>query len=283
MIRSRWTDRRLIAALVLCVGMATATWAAQHFQTEGFQAIEGPDVPVRVPPANFQDGAVTLCKLMYTSVRREANGLGWSTDYPFGALNLMIRLSELTKTRVTKQPSGEPEYWVVGLMDDSLFDCPFIIGTDVGTIGLSDMEAQRLRQYLLKGGFLWVDDYWGTAAAEQWASEIHKALPEYRIVDVPQDHPIRHMLFDVNEVPQVPGINFWRSSGGGTSERGEDSPHADYQAIADNHGRIMVAMTHNTDIGDSMEREGEEPEFFMRFSAAGYAVTIDMVLYALTH
>jgi hypothetical protein len=220
---------------------------------------------------------------MYRSVRREANGYGWSTDYPFAALNLMIRVSELTKTRISKEANGEPQYWVVRLTDDALFSCPFTVASDVGTIGLSPEEAKRLREYLLKGGFLWVDDYWGTRAAEQWSAEIHKALPEYAIVDVPADHPIRQTMFNVTEVPQVAGINFWRATGGGTAERGYDSPHAEFQAIADEHGRIMVAMTHNTDIGDSMEREAENPDFFARFSPAGYAVTIDMVLYALTH
>ena len=270
-------QRGIIVFLFVCLAAASVSWAQQ------FRAIEGPGVPLRLPPADFQDGAVTLCKLMYTSVRRESNGFGWSTDYPFAAINLMTRLSELTKIRISKQPSGVPQYWVVRLSDAALFDCPFIIGTDVGTIGLTEDEAKHLREYLLKGGFLWVDDYWGTEAAQQWASEIHKALPEYAIVDVPPDHPIRHMLFDVTEVPQVPGINFWRATGGDTSERGEDSPQADFQAIADSHGRIMVAMTHNTDIGDSMEREAESQDFFERFSPAGYAVTIDIVLYALTH
>ena len=82
-------------------------------------------------------------------------------------------------------------------------------------------------------------------------------------------------------MPQVPGINFWRASGGGTSERGTDSPHVDFRGIADSHGRLMVVMTHNSDIGDSMERESEDPEFFAAFSPQGYQVTINMVLYAL--
>jgi hypothetical protein len=264
-------------ALIVFVSIASAAWAQR------FRVMEGPEVPPRFPPKTFEDGAFTICKVMYTSVRREANGFGWSTDYPFAAINLMIRVSELTKTRISKEANGEPQYWVVRLTDDALFDCPFTVATDVGTIGLSPEEARRLREYLLKGGFLWVDDFWGTRAAEQWSAEIHKALPEYAIVDVPLDHPIRHTLADVAEVPQVPGINFWRASGGATSERGDDSPHADYQAIADSRGRIMVAMTHNTDIGDSMEREAENPAFFARFSPNGYALTIDMVLYALTH
>ena len=128
-----------------------------------------------------------------------------------------------------------------------------------------------------------MDDFWGTQSWEQWSAEIHKVLPEYPIFDVPADHPIRNVLFSINNVEQVSSINFWRRSGGDTSERGADSPHADYRAIADGKGRIVVIMTHNTDIGDSMEREAEDPEFFAHFSPGGYALVTNMVLYALTH
>jgi hypothetical protein len=112
---------------------------------------------------------------------------------------------------------------------------------------------------------------------------MRQVLPEFPIFDIPADHPIRSTLFDVSHVPQVPGINFWRASGGGTSERGSDSPQVDFRGIADSHGRLIVVMTHNSDIGDSMERESEDPEFFAAFSPQGYQVTINMVLYALTH
>ena len=248
-----------------------------------YRVMEGPGVPVRSATPNFEDGAFTACKLMYTSTRREAGGAGWSTDYPFAAINLMTRLSELTRVRVSHDSSREVNYWVVRITDPELFECPFLIGTDVGTLAFSDEEVKRLREYLLKGGFLWVDDFWGTQSWEQWSAEIHKVLPEYPIFDVPADHPIRNVLFSINNVEQVSSINFWRRSGGDTSERGADSPHADYRAIADGKGRIVVIMTHNTDIGDSMEREAEDPEFFAHFSPGGYALVTNMVLYALTH
>jgi hypothetical protein len=196
----------------------------------------------------------------------------------------MTRVSELTKTPVSKDASGEPNYWVVRLTDDALFRCPFTIASDVGTAEFSPTEAARLRAYLLKGGFLWVDDFWGTRAWQVWSYEIHKALPEYRIVDIPPDHAIRHSMFEIATLPQVTNINFWRRNNGQTTaERGDDSPYADFRMIADERGRIMVLMTHNTDIGDSWEREGEDHEFFLQFSPSGYAVGINSVLYALTH
>jgi hypothetical protein len=220
---------------------------------------------------------------MYTSVWSEAQGVGWATDYPYAGHNLMVRLSELTKTPVSRDENGTPNYWVVRLTDDALFRCSFTMAADVGTIGLESNEVARLRAYLLKGGFLWVDDFWGTPAWEHWSSEIARVLPEYPIVDVPADHPIRHMMFRLNEIPQVTNINWWRRTGGRTSERGSDSPRADFRMIADEHNRIMVLMTHNTDIADSWERETEDREFFLRFAADGYAVGMNVVLYTLTH
>ena len=270
--------RVLIASCLIALAAASAAWAQR-----GFRVMEGPGMPLHMPPPNFSDGAFTICKLMYTSNRREANGFGWSTDYPYAGLNLMIRTSELTKTRISKDSQGEGKYWTVHLTDPELFECPFLVGSDVGTIGLAPVEVTRLREYLLKGGFLWVDDFWGTRAWEQWSDAMREVLPEYPIFDIPGDHPIRSTLFEVTDVPQVPGINFWRASGGGTSERGPDSPHVNFRGIADDHGRLMVVMTHNSDIGDSMEREAEDPDFFAAFSPRGYQLTINMVLYDLTH
>ena len=268
----------LSGALVLLLAAASAAFAQRFYRLP-----EGLGVPVRFAPPNVEDGAFTACKLMYSSVRREAGGIGWSTDYPFAAVNLMTRLSELTRTRVSRDTQHEVNYWVVRLTDPTLFDCPVLLGTDVGTASFSDEEAARLREYLLKGGFLWVDDFWGTEAWDQWAGEMRKVLPQFPIFDVPADHPIRTTLFAVTQVEQVSSINNWRRSGGDTSERGADSPHADFRAIADAKGHIVVIMTHNTDIGDSMERESEDPEFFALFSPNGYALATDIVLYALTH
>jgi len=270
--------RLLFSASLLLIAASSLTYAQRFYGVP-----EGYGVPVRSPKPDFEDGAFTACKLMYSSNRREAGGIGWATDYPFAAINLMKRLSELTRTRVSRDHQHDINYWVVRLTDPTLFDCPVLLGTDVGTASFSDEEVKRLREYLLKGGFLWVDDFWGTAAWEQWAGEMHKVLPEFPIFDVPVDHPIRQTLFEITQVEQVSSINNWRRTGGDTSERGSDSPHADFRAIADAKGRIVVIMTHNTDIGDSMERESEDPEFFALFSPKGYALATDIVLYALTH
>lgn len=244
---------------------------------------EGPGVPARYPPHDFEDGAFTFCKLQYTSVRYEEMGVGWATDYPYAGINLMTRLAELTKTPVSRDAQGNPNYWVVRPSDDALFRCPFVMASDVGTIGFTGQDVERLRSYLLKGGFLWVDDFWGTEAWHQWTQEIRRVLPDGEILDIPIEHSLRHELFDIRKVPQVTNIQSWRRWGGDTRERGEDSPFANLRMIADAKGRIMVLMTHNTDIGDSWEREGEDHEFFLQFSPDGYSLGVNALLYAMSH
>ena len=277
---SRRSSLSIIVFGILLVALTAGIGAQRRY----FQRLaEGPGVPPRFPPDGFRDGSFTVCKVMYNSVTYEPQGVGWSTDYPYAGINLMTRLGELTKTPVSVDAKGDPNYWVVRLTDDALFQCPFTIASDVGTIGLRAEEAARLRDYLLKGGFLWVDDFWGTAAWSQWSTQIKKALPEFRIVDIPADHPIRRTMFRIDKVPQVTNINWWRRTEGNTQERGSDSPHANFRMIADESGRIMVLMTHNTDIGDSWEREGEDREFFLQFSPDGYALGINALLYAMTH
>jgi hypothetical protein len=275
--------RARLSAVAGAMGLTLALAAAAGAQWGWGRIAEGPGVPVRYQPENFSDGAFSVCKLMYTSVRSEWLGMGWATDYPYAGINLMTRVSELTKTPISKDRRGDPNYWVVSADDPALFRCPYLMAADVGTLQFSTEEVSRMREYLLKGGFLWVDDFWGTPAWLQWSHEIKRVLPEYAIFDIPADHPIRHTMFDLRTIPQVTAIQNWRGSGYSTSERGSDSPHPNFRAIADEKGRIMVLMTHNTDIADSWERESEDHEFFLQFSPEGYAVGLNAVLYALTH
>ena len=283
----RHLHRPMTIALLATALVASGGYAYAHFGRGGGFGGDFFGEAVRFAPPQMPDRNFTICRLMYTSVRREASGGGWRTDYPYGEVNLLMRLSELTKTPVSF-PAGSkrPNQWVVRLTDDQLFDCPYAVASDVGTMGLTQPEADRLRLYLLKGGFLWVDDFWGVRAWQQWAGEIAKALPpaEYPIVDVPLSDPIFSTQFVVTAVPQITNIQFWRGvRGTTTSERGEETREPHFRAIRDTKGRIMVVMTHNTDVADSWEREGEDPGFFYQFSPSGYALGIDVLLYAMTH
>tara|TARA_B100001123_G_scaffold84902_1_gene97287 strand:- start:5520 stop:6305 length:786 start_codon:yes stop_codon:yes gene_type:complete len=243
-------------------------------------------LPPRFAPASFPDRDFAFCKLMYDSVRYEELGMGWATDYPYAGINLMIRYSELTTGRVSMDSQKEPNHWVVRLTDDELFNCPFTMAADVGTIGFSSEEVQRLREYLLKGGFLWVDDFWGSRAWQHWTSEIGKVLPpaQYPVVDVPLDHPVFSTLAHVSSVPQITAIQFWYGVGGRTtSERGKDSEEPHFRAITDEHGRFLVVMTHNTDVADAWEREADDPRYFSKFAPDGYGLGINVLLHTMTH
>jgi hypothetical protein len=272
--------RRMIAAALAATLVAAAAVAhAQRYFREGSYA-------TRYAPAQMPDASFVVCRLQYRSVRAEVSGIGWQTDYPYAEVNLTTRLSELTKTRVSRDANQRPNFYVVRPLDDTLFNCPFTVASDAGTVGFRDDEAERLRNYLLKGGFLWADDFWGTEAWNQWSTQIGRVLPpeQYPIEDVALDDPMLHSLFDIKSIPQITNIQFWRRFGGTeTSERGADSAVVHLRAIRDSHRRIMVLMTHNTDVADSWEREGEDPAFFYQFSPSGYALGIDVLLHALTH
>jgi len=179
---------------------------------------------------------------------------------------------------------GSANHYVVRLTDDQLFECPFLMAGDIASMGLDDEEVVRLRTYLLKGGFLWVDDMWGTAQWDAWSREIAKVFPpsEFPIVDVPLSDPIFRSQFVVTEMPQIPSIVYWRGSGD-TSEQGADSAVPVFRAIRDQQGRMMIAITHNTDIADAFEREADDPNFFYLFGPKGYALGINVLLHVLTH
>jgi hypothetical protein len=279
MVNSRLA-RGAVAALALALCVATAS--AQGFRRGGrggrfFGEIRRPT------PASF-DGGFNFCRIMFPFAN-DGDGGGWQVDYPRADINLSIRLSELTETRISRQSDGEPNHLVMELTDPSIFNCPFIMMTEVGAAYIGPAEAKNLREYLLKGGFLWADDFWGSYAWDHWVNELSKVLPpgEYPIKDLPKDHPLFHAQFEVPGVIQIPSINAWGGPGGNTSERGYDSAEPHARGISDSHGRLMVLITHNTDYGDAFEREGDDPRYFYTFSVGGYAFGINALLYALSH
>lgn len=280
-VKSVWLAVALVAAVAATAPLVFAR-GGQFRQFGGF----GPrGYAPRYANADSFGRGFNFCRAMYTSGRREAGGQGWSTDYPDAELNFSVRLSELTRTRVSKDADGAPNHVVVRLTDELLYQCPYLHMEDAGTAALTEAEVAGLRSYLMKGGFLWVDDYWGTGAAENWTQQLGRVLPpsEFPTVDIPVDHPVLQTMFEVKELPQIPSIQWWRTSGGDTSERGRDSAVPTIRGIADRHGNLIVLMTHNTDISDAWERETDDPRYFYQFSPNGYAVGINVVLYAMTH
>jgi len=265
-----------IAGLVLMLAVSA---------TAQFRGGFGGRFPPRLPTADSYDGGFIFCRGMYTSGRRDGSGNGWTTDYPDADINFSIRLSELTKTSISRQPDAAPNHLTVALTDPFLFQCPFLMMTDVGELSLNAMETEALRRYLDKGGFLWVDDFWGSWSWDAFAREIAAVLPpgQFPIRDLMPAHPIFRMLYEVPKLPQIPSLNLWRGLGGDTSELGADSAEPHLRAISNPQGRMMVLITHNTDISDAWEREAADPRFFLEFSPNGYAVGLNVVLYAMTH
>jgi hypothetical protein len=267
-----------LAGLVALI--AAATVHAQQIWVGG-----GRGYPPRWPKITDFDGSWIYCRGYFTPVRREASGSGWNTDYPDADHNFSVRLAELTRTRVKFDERREPHFVVMPMTETLLYRCPMIFMEDFGTAMFTEEELLRLREYLLKGGFVWLDDSWGSYAWTNIAKEIGRVLPagEFPILDIPADHPIMHTLYNVREIPQVPSISHWRQSGGETSERGPDSATVFFKGIQDDRGRLLVLISHNTDIADTWEREGQSQQYFDLFSPRGYAVGVNVVLYAMTH
>jgi len=277
---------RTLGAALLAATVGIAAAHAQQIWAGGY----GRMPPRFATPASFQ-GGFNFCRLMFTSDHREKQG--WGTDYPGADINFSIRISELTKINVTMRDDSsegpEPDAVVVRITDDALFQCPFLLMEDAGTVRFSPLEVSRLQDYLLKGGFLLASDYHGSWAQEQFDDEISRVLPPGRfpIVDLTPplrgDHPIWHTMFNVTQIPQMASIMTWRRTGDVIERWNENGAAPDVRGIADEEGRLMVLMVHNTDLPDPWEREGEDKDYFYRFSPDAYAVGINILLYAMTH
>jgi len=267
----------LLAAVIIVI---VAEGAAHPPRFRGGRGRYTVDLPTELKYV----GGFNFCRIMFRTAPY-GDGGNWSVDYPRADINLTFRLSELTVTRVSRGGPDEFNHVVLRLTDPQMSKCAFSMMTEVGNTYLDEDEARHLREYLLRGGFLWADDVWGEYAWQVCENEIRKAWPSsaFPIVDLPIDHPVFHTLYDVHHLPQIPSIGFYLGTGGRTSERGADSagPHA--RAMFAPGGHMIVFLTHNTDFGDAFEREGESREYFDRFAADGYAVGIDVILYAFTH
>jgi hypothetical protein len=279
--RLAWT---FVGALCLA-GIAFSATAAAQIWAGGY----GGRTPPRFPTATTFSGGFNFCRVMFRSDHRQKQG--WRTDYPGADINFSIRVAELTKINVTMQNDSsevpEPDAVVVRLTDDALFNCPFIFMEDAGTLRFMQPEVARLQEYLLKGGFLLVSDYHGSWGQQQFDEEIRRVLPAARFPTIdltpPSSHALWNGMFTVTQLPQMASINTWRRTGDVIERWNEDASPPNARAIADEQGRVMVLMVHNTDLPDPWEREGEDKDYFYRFSPDAYAAGINILLYSMTH
>jgi Domain of unknown function (DUF4159) len=228
----------------------------------------------------FKKDVFTFVRIKYTrGIRRYASAGHWWMDTPDSDLNFSFRLQQMTSLKV------DPDARVLELTDKELFDYPWIYIVEPGGLTFLDEEVPILRRYLLNGGFLMVDDFWGEAEWENFHREIKKVFPEREPEDLPLVHPIFHCVFEIKEKPQIPNIQLGIESEytGITWER-PDAKEVHYRAILDDQRRIMVMICHNTDLGDGWEREGESQYYFHEFSEKkAYPLGINIVFYAMTH
>ncbi len=197
----------------------------------------------------------------------------WSIDYPAADLNFLRGVVRLTSIR------ADPEPIVLRLDDERIFDYPFLYGLEMGQSGgitLSDKEIENLREFLLRGGFLFIDDFWGTYEWRVFLETFSKVFPDRELQELDSDHPIFHSFYDIDGPQMIPAV------GNRFNYPEEDVAHASNHVILDNHGRIMVLINWNSDIGDGWEHT-YHPDYPTEYANLAYQLGINYLIYALTH
>ena len=200
-------------------------------------------------------------------------GRSWATDYPKADRQFLMGVRRL----LSHLDLSEHEN-AVALDDPELRRFPFLYAAEVGRMSLTDPEVTGLRNYLRAGGFLVVDDFWGSEQWQLFEAEMRRVLPESRIVDLPPDHPLLSAFYDVREILQVPNIG--NAMRGQTSEWDGDTPYL--RGIFDDKGRLMVVINANTDLGDAWEW-AERPEYPLKYSTFAYQMGVNFIVYGMSH
>lgn len=197
----------------------------------------------------------------------------WYTDYPKSDRQLIMGVKRLTNLNIADHERA------VALNDPELFKYPFLYTSEPEQMVLTDQDAAILREYLARGGFWVVDDFWGSFEWEAMMRQLRKVLPTAEIKDIPRDHPIFHSFYDVDKVIQVPSLAYLYN-GGITWE--QDGFTAECKGVWDDSGRLVMVINHNTDLGDAYEW-ADEPKYPNYFSGFAYRIAINIIMYALTH
>jgi hypothetical protein len=199
-------------------------------------------------------------------------GTAWTIDYPRCDRHFAVALRRLTRIHTRSVEEA------VNIEEGDHFDWPWLYGVEVGHWDLDDDIAQGLREYLLRGGFLMVDDFHGSFEWEIFLASMKRVFPDRPIVDLAESEQIFHVIYDLNDRIQVPGAQFLRS--GRTWENDGITPR--WRGIYDDKGRLMVAICHNMDLGDSWEH-ADNPYYPQDYSALSIRIGVNYVSYAMTH
>jgi len=271
----RW-DRRHV------IGLAAVLMVCAAFGQRPFREYPGWEYNDFPKPSDWQiPGEWTFARLMYPDVRFSERhygnwlygGTNWTIDYPRSDRHLSAALRRLTRvqTRSVEQP--------VNLDDgDEVYNWPWLYGVEVGHWDLTDEQAAKMRTYLLRGGFFMCDDFHGTHEWQVFVASMGRVFPDRPIVDIPNGDAIFHTIFDLDDRYQVPGEQVLY-----THQVWEhDGYDAIWRGIYDDKGRLMVAICHNMDLGDSWEH-ADNPLYPERYSALGIRIGVNYIVYAMTH
>jgi hypothetical protein len=263
----------LITAAAAALCLAGIAFAAKPFREyPGFEYDDFERPTDYLVPAEW-----TFARLMYPTIgwgdEWLHGGTSWTIDYPRADRHVaeMVRRLTAVNARSVEQPVNLED-------DDDVFDWPWLYAVEVGQWELTDAQAAKLREYLLRGGFLMVDDFHGTREWLIFVESMQRVFPDRPIVDIAGDDQIFHAFWDLDHREQIPGAQFLMTHR--TYERDGFEPH--WRGIYDDQGRIMVAICHDMDLGDSVEHS-DNPEYPERWSAMGMRTFINYILYAMTH
>ena len=270
---------------VLTLAAVACAFQQVHLHTwREYPGTEYNDFPI---PADYQEKTEwAFARLMYPNMLgvhgrfRNANadwtqggrGVFWTTDYPRSDRHFSQALRRLTRIHVRSVEQS------INLDDGDQWDWPWLYAVEVGHWNLTDAQVKAFREYLDRGGFFMCDDFHGT---EEWAVFMHsmqRVFPDRHVVEIPGNDPIFHGIYDLDDRFQVPGEQFVRS--GHTYEYDGYLPY--WRAIYDDKGRVVVAIFHDMDLGDSWEH-ADNPQYPQKFSGMGIRIGVNYVLYAMTH
>ena len=255
-------DAAPVAAGLAPVGSAVAALAI---------AALGAAMPARAAPAAASAHEFAFARLVHESAR-PGDWPRWQADWPEAEAHFNEGLGRLTAIDV----GGEGV--LVSLADDALWDHPWLYAVEVGALALSASDAARLREYLLRGGFLVIDDFHGAAEWEGFARALRRVFPDRPVVELDGDLAAFHVPFELGEREQIPGIRALMS--GRTWEKG--GRHPAWRGILDDAGRAMVAINFNQDIGDAWEH-ADDARYPQPLTSQAYRLGVNYVVYAMTH